>query len=214
MTYALHELDDKLKKYLNYKGGVFIEAGANDGISQSNTFLFEKEMKWRGLLVEPNPKKYHLCKLNRPNSIVENCALVSHNYKKEFIEGDFTHNDYAKSLMSMVLDEGDECDDNYKKYKNYKKLNDEIISVPAKTLTNLLDYHKIKKIDLLCLDVEGYEISALNGLNFEIYSPIYCLIETTTDENRIKLIIDYMSSKKYNTIDRLSGNDFLFKLNL
>jgi hypothetical protein len=43
MTYSLHDLDDKLLKYLNFENGFFIEAGANDGLSQSNTALYEFE---------------------------------------------------------------------------------------------------------------------------------------------------------------------------
>ena len=42
-----------LLKYLNYENGFFIEAGANDGVVQSNTFYFEKELNWTGLLIEP-----------------------------------------------------------------------------------------------------------------------------------------------------------------
>ena len=38
--YGHHDLDKKLKKYLNYERGFFVELGANDGVKQSNTFYF------------------------------------------------------------------------------------------------------------------------------------------------------------------------------
>ena len=212
MVYALHELDEKMLKYLNFKNGFFIEAGANDGISQSNTFLYEKEFGWSGLLIEPNPSKCLQCKNNRPNSIVENYALVSNSYGNDHIDGDFTHEGYADSLMSMVLDEGDWCDDILRDAKKTKKENFNIIKVPAITLDKLLEKHNIKKIDFFSLDVEGYEISALNGFDIEKYLPTYMLIETTTLEDRKKVIFEYMQNKNYKVVEQLSGNDYLCKL--
>ena len=45
--YALNGLDKKLEKYLNYNNGFFIELGANDGITQSNTYFYEKKkLEW------------------------------------------------------------------------------------------------------------------------------------------------------------------------
>jgi len=40
------------------KNGFFIEAGADDFETDSNTLLFEMEHQWTGLLVEPNPTIY------------------------------------------------------------------------------------------------------------------------------------------------------------
>ena len=40
------------------KGGFFIEAGADDFETDSNTILFEMQYGWSGLLVEPNPTIY------------------------------------------------------------------------------------------------------------------------------------------------------------
>lgn len=42
MKPALDGLDDKFSKYLNFRNGFFIEAGGNDGISQSNTYYLER----------------------------------------------------------------------------------------------------------------------------------------------------------------------------
>ena len=38
------------------KNGFFIEAGGYDGLSGTNSLLFELKHNWTGLLVEPQPK--------------------------------------------------------------------------------------------------------------------------------------------------------------
>ena len=43
-------LDKRMLKFINYENGFYIECGANDGVNQSNTWYFEKQLKWRGLL--------------------------------------------------------------------------------------------------------------------------------------------------------------------
>ena len=208
MTYSLHDLDDKLLKYLNFENGFFIEAGANDGLSQSNTALYEFEYGWKGLLVEPNPKKCFECKKRRRNSIVENYALVSDNYTDDYIEGNFDETGYSESLTSLVYDKGDWCDSHLQVHKEQIKNN--LIKVPAITLNKLLEKHNVDRVDFISLDVEGYEISVLNGFDLEKYNPKYFLIETTSLENRKKSIIEYMEEGDYTVIDQLSINDSLF----
>ena len=73
---SLDGIDDKLRKYLDFKNGFFIEAGANDGYSRSNTYYLEKKLGWTGLLVEGIPELYVKCVKRRPNSVVIGCALV------------------------------------------------------------------------------------------------------------------------------------------
>lgn len=210
MTYGLNGIDDKLLKYLDFENGFFIEAGANDGISQSNTALYEFEYNWKGLLVEPNPKKFFECKKRRRNSIVENYALVSDNYTDDFISGNFDEDGYVESLTSMVYDNGDWVDEILLKHKS--EISNKLVEVPAITLDKLLVKHGITKVNFVSLDVEGYEISVLNGFDIQKYKPDYIMIETTTFDNRRKVVIDYMNEKEYSMIDELSCNDVLFAL--
>ena len=65
-SYALHELDRALARILRKRRGVFVEAGANDGIAQSNTYYLERYLGWRGLLIEPIPELFRRCVVNRP----------------------------------------------------------------------------------------------------------------------------------------------------
>merc|ERR1712232_1327869 len=50
--------DVRLDKVLgSIKGGFFVESGAADGETNSNTLFYEKK-GWQGLLVEPNPSTF------------------------------------------------------------------------------------------------------------------------------------------------------------
>ena len=54
---GLDGLDKKLIAIMgNLHGGVYVEAGANDGIRQSNTYFLAKRRKWTGVLIEPIPR--------------------------------------------------------------------------------------------------------------------------------------------------------------
>ena len=70
---------DKILDEQIFKGkrdGVFVEVGALDGFGASNTYFFEKERNWSGLLIEPNPIEFNKIELNpRPLSYKENCAI-------------------------------------------------------------------------------------------------------------------------------------------
>lgn len=55
---GLNELDRMILKYINYDGGFYVELGANDGITQSNTKHFEIYKNWTGILIEPNERQF------------------------------------------------------------------------------------------------------------------------------------------------------------
>lgn len=51
---------------MNFKtGGTFLEFGAYDGITFSNTYLLEKNFGWTGLLIDPIPSHFNLMKTSR-----------------------------------------------------------------------------------------------------------------------------------------------------
>lgn len=78
-------------------GGFYIEAGANDGILQSNTLLLERSRNWSGLLVEPSTPAFEKLQTNRPNNILVNAALVDDPTMSQ-VAGTFTRGSLMGSM--------------------------------------------------------------------------------------------------------------------
>ena len=58
-------LDKKLNNLINKDNGIYIELGANDGLTQSNTAFFEFTRNWQGVLIEPSLNAYNQCIKNK-----------------------------------------------------------------------------------------------------------------------------------------------------
>jgi FkbM family methyltransferase len=203
-SYALNQLDLKLLPYVKRWGGFFIEAGANDGRSQSNTWYLEKYYGWKGILVEPIPALADQCRRNRPGSIVENCALVPFGHAGLTVEMHYCN------LMSLVKGAMKSEANDLAHIKAGVEVQPGVgpydLQVPARTLTAVLDQHRPPRIDLLSLDVEGFELSVLRGLDFERYRPRLMLIEA-----RFRDEIDAFLQSRYKPIATLSHHDILYQ---
>lgn len=203
---ALKNLDQKLERYLSFRNGFFIEAGANDGYSQSNTYFLETELNWRGILVEGIPELYAKCEKERPGSFVYHCALVSSDFK-----GRMATMHYA-NLMSVVdgaLKTDEAQASQIQAGVNVQRLKGTYsIEVPARTLESILDeIENLPTIDFLSLDVEGYERNVLMGLNLSRFRPTYILVEARFFEEVNSLLV----LEKYELLERLSPHDYLYR---
>jgi hypothetical protein len=58
--------------------------------------------------------------------------------------------------------------------------------VPARTLSSLIEKHRIERVDFLSLDLEGYEADALRGVDFERHRPAVILVEVSRERQAIE----------------------------
>lgn len=202
-SFSFNQLDLKLKPYLNFQKGFFVEAGANDGVSQSNTLYFEKYKKWRGILIEPIPELADKCRINRPRCITENYALVPFDFREPHVEMRYCN---LMSLVKGAMKSEEEELTHVKKGCGFQNVETYEIRVPARNMTYILDQHSIPKIDLLSLDVEGFELSVLKGIDFDKYKPSFLLIEA-----RYRDEIESFLRPLYEPVAELSHHDVLYK---
>ena len=208
--YGLNKLDSKLLKYLNFENGYYIELGANDGITASNTLYFEKSKNWKGVLIEPIPHKYLECLKNRSiNNSIHCYACTSFEYKEKFVE--LIYSDTMTISMGLESDISN-IYEHAKIGERFLKTGEQSFSFGArsKTLNQILiDSKSPKVIDFFCLDVEGAEIEVLKGIDFSIYQFRYICVESRLVDN----IITFLAQYGYKCIEKLTEHDYLFEYN-
>ncbi len=205
--FGLNELDRKLLPYLNFRGGFFVELGANDGITQSNTKHLEVFKGWQGVLIEPSPKQFNkLVKYRSRKSFFFNCACVGFEFKKSNIQLMYSN------LMSVALEGENDIQDPVAHAKAGESHSDKekvyVFTANARTLQSVLEEANSPTIiDLLSLDVEGGELEVLSGIDFDRTNFKYIVIETRSIKEVRKLLIP----KFYEEIAQLTHHDYLFR---
>jgi len=152
---------------------IYIEAGANDGIFQSRSLSLKNKEEYLGILIEPVPEVFYACKKNRPECLHYNCALVDFDYPHTNTQINIHHMYYAMATLIKSPTES---------YVG------EIV-VPARTLDSILEENNISAIDYFFLDVEGYELNVLKGINFN--KRFFTSIEVECHYNLLKIDREY-----------------------
>jgi FkbM family methyltransferase len=204
--FGLNKIDQFLEEYIPQKKGYFVELGANDGVSQSNTLFLEKYKSFKGVLIEPSPINYEKCKINRSDkNFFFLGACVSFNYSQPKVELLYSN------LMTITID-GHSTIDNPLAHaeKGSKFLGGQDVfkfSAKAITLNEVLNLANAPKlIDFLSLDVEGAEIEVLGGINYSEFCFKLMLIET----NKFESVNEFLIRENYIFLKKISNHDYLF----
>ncbi len=140
------------------KGGFFVEFGATDGISLSNTYLLEREFAWQGILAEPHPGYFKELQSNRECQLVPACIGGRSGDEVEFLLAD---------EFSGMLHHRDR-DSNADRRSAYAQFSDNILKLHTISLDEFLEQNGApKKIDYISVDTEGSELEILMSFPFE-----------------------------------------------
>ena len=144
----------KYYKSRHKKNGIFVELGALDGITYSNTKFFEDTLKWRGILIEPFVENYEKLIKNRPSCFHYNCA-VGLPEKALFVGGSATAGMLHTMPANFMRDWHPEA-----KKENY-------FEVECRPIAEIIHETGIKTINLLSVDVEGGELEVLTTIDWD-----------------------------------------------
>lgn len=179
------------------RGGFFLDFGAFDGTSISNTLTLERDLGWRGICVEPNPRYYPaLCAARR--CITVNAALWHESRKQlEFVDA---HG------LSSIADFKDTDINSQRRQEATRSL----IRVDTLNPNELLErFDAPTLIDFLSLDVEGAEFDILNALDLRRYRIALMTIEHNHNHEHQKRIRDYLAGFGYEVVQN-RNDDFFF----
>jgi FkbM family methyltransferase len=195
------------------KKGVFIEAGACDGILNSNTFLLEKNYEWTGLLVEPVSEYYLQLDKNRGVATANVAISQVNNKQTDFL---ITANKDLSTIKGY--EDNDYHSENRKDYNIQKVLTKTLDQLIVENLQNF-------EIDFLSLDTEGSELDIIKSLNFLKHRiNVICVEHNLTinrnlihnhllENNYKKLLFPFLQIDDFYVLNTFSPKNKYFQLN-
>ena len=159
--------------------GFFVEFGATDGVTLSNTNLLEKRYGWSGILAEPARRWHDLLRRNRHCHIETRCVWRESNARLAFRETELaelsTIEDYSGRDMHRV-----------------ERKDGGTYMVETISLLDLLrEYQAPRVIDYLSIDTEGSEFDILKDFDFAAYQfrVITCEHNFTSTREKIHQVL-------------------------
>lgn len=174
-SYAQDWEDKAIEKLINKNRGFYVDIGAYQPKRLSNTYLFYKK-GWRGIVVEPNPEVISKFKLERPNDKLLTVGIGTKQCK-------LTYYKYSIPALNTFSDDQKKINEN-NGYVVRDRVQIKVISVDEL----LSKYVKQNTIDLLSLDVEGFDEDILRLWDWK-YRPKVICVETNGDSRQISKIL-------------------------
>jgi FkbM family methyltransferase len=168
VSYAQNREDIVIYRFFpELTNGTYIDVGANHPEHFSVTKLFY-DLGWRGVNIEPIERLHALFVQQRPEDVNLNVALgssVGTLDLREYVDGDglstLSHEMKAHYETNATI-----YTDAYRDTK-----------VPVRTLESIFNDYKLDSVQLLKIDVEGFEHEVLKGNNWSKYRPELVCIE-------------------------------------
>lgn len=200
------EQDEFIDKVLFNKkqNGFFIEIGAHDGITISNSLFFEKNRNWEGICIEPNPTVFEKLAKNRKSINLNVCIGDSNDAVK------FTQIEGYAEMLSGVSNKYDKR--HLERIKKEISVNGgEIKSIEVQMMRlEAISQINDRCIDFISIDTEGNEFDIVKSIDFKkIHVRVLVIENNYNDEN----LAHFLRSKNYILIATLATDEIYIQEN-
>ncbi|RYH03874.1 FkbM family methyltransferase [Salipiger sp. IMCC34102] len=168
--------------YKGKTGGTFLDIGAFNGITGSNTVYFEKWRGWTGHLVEPVVENRETAALWRTAPILPYAVSDTDG------EAPFIAVTKGYTQMSGLEDTYDAA--LLKRVRSDKRHAEDRLTVETRTLNAIFAEIGTKEVDFVSLDIEGGEMTALRAFDFDAHRVGVWAIENNTGSREMVKFMD------------------------
>jgi FkbM family methyltransferase len=200
MTYYSQFEQDKTVHQMFFQNtfnGYFVDIGAHDGTTFSNSKFFE-ELGWDGVCIEPNPKIFNTLQSTRK------CKCVKKAISDKVGTAQFFQILGEANMLSGLTEEF-----NQRGIENihHNIQNDEFdyIDVELDLFDNIVDN---TIIDFLSLDTEGNELKILQTIDFNKYNIKVITVENNDYDDKF---LKFLTPKNYHFVTRLGCDELYIK---
>ena len=170
------------------KNGTFIDIGANDGVTFSNSLFFER-IKWTGVCIEPHPIAFHELASARSCELLNACISETDSIVDFMVVEGSSH---MLSGISSFMDSAHlERIDREIEINGGKK---RLIKIDAICPKTLIKNYNLKRIDYLSIDTEGCEMEILKKFDF---SEIKIKVIGVENGSRTPELFNYLNTVGY-----------------
>lgn len=168
------------------EGGYFVEFGAADGISHSNTLSLERAYGWQGLLAEPNPDQSSLLHANRTATIDCRCVWRS---TGEVLDLLVTADPEFSTIIAEAVPD---------LHTSSRLQTGKAVSAETVSLNDLLSQNGSPRvIDYMSVDTEGTELEIMRHFDFSAHEVQLLSIEHNHRPESVTPLDQLMDSKGY-----------------
>jgi FkbM family methyltransferase len=200
MTYYSQFEQDKTVHQMffqNIFNGYFVDIGAHDGTTFSNSKFFE-ELGWNGVCIEPNPKIFSILQSTRK------CKCVKKAISDKVGTAQFFQILGEANMLSGLADEFNQRGiENI--HHNIQNNEFDYIDVELDLFDNIVDN---TTIDFLSLDTEGNELKILQTIDFNKYNIKVITVENNDYDDKF---LKFLTPKNYHFVTRLGCDELYIK---